>query len=63
MSDHVYDDDPRMSIYHELIDHKEINRDSDNKFLRSLEILLERNGRISIRQYRVLQEMYENRQF
>lgn len=63
MSDHIYDDDPRMSIYHELVKNKKINRDSDNKFLRNIEILLDTNGRISIRQYRVLQEIYENNQF
>ena len=63
MSDHVYDDDPRMSIYYELSNHKNVNLEIDNKFLRSIDAHLSRNGRISINQYRILQEIYEKRHF
>jgi hypothetical protein len=60
MSDHVFDDDPRLDIYYDLVDYSKKNKGFDSKFLAGIDRCLCKNGRISIRQYRVLQEMYEN---
>lgn len=61
MSDHIYDDDPRMTIYYELKEHAKKTPGFNSRFLYGIELQLDRNGRISMGQYRTLQEIYENR--
>jgi hypothetical protein len=59
MAEYIYEDDPRMKVYRDLVRYAKSNPGGHIKFLSGITHQLSEKGKITIDQLRVIQEIHE----